>query len=189
MSIITEALKKVEKERKESQSSEAIAVSSAVDEGAGNISGGIDWHGRRQLAAFGLLIIVAIVFLSAANVFIISSADTDAPLPSQFTIAGDNQIGAETYAMAIHSNAEALEQNYSIFKKFGKVMKRAAPKDEFASNFELNGIIYDADNSWAIINNKMVKIGDIISGAKIVSISPQKAALLVNEKIYELSVK
>ncbi|MFH0839461.1 MAG: hypothetical protein V1883_00395 [Candidatus Omnitrophota bacterium] len=214
MSIITEALKKAEMERNSrinskeylnkalgprvdmSSHRKEAPVSSSVDNvltGSGRTAdqpaGKIGWRMSRPLVISGILIIGTIVFLSAMNVFIISSVDTKAVQSPQLTKSGSDYIEIETYTKAMYPDLVALEREPTIFKRLGRALKGITPKDEFISNFELNGIIYDADNSWAIINNQMVKIGDILSGAKILSISPQKVVLLYKEGVFDLSVR
>ncbi|MCG2705481.1 MAG: general secretion pathway protein GspB [Candidatus Omnitrophica bacterium] len=214
MSIITEALKKAEMERNSSINSKEYLnkalgprvdmsscrkeapVSSGIDDAptisgrtADQPAGKIDWRISRPVIISGILIIGAIIFLSAMNVFIISFVDTEAVQSPQLTKSGKDYIEVETYTKAMYPDLIALEREPTIFKRLGRALKGITPKDEFISNFELNGIIYDADNSWAIINNQMVKIGDILSGAKILSISPQKVVLLYKEEMFNLSAR
>lgn len=178
----------------ESGADEVLTVSDKAKFGhktAARAYGKIDWRiSRRPLIILGILIIGAILFLSAVNMFVISSVDTKIAQSPRFTNPGKDHIEVETYTNAMYPDIAALERESVISGRLDGALKGgAATKDEFTSNFELNGIIYDADNSWAIINNKMVKIGDILNGAKILSISPQKTVLLYKDETFDLSVR
>ncbi|MCK5662609.1 MAG: hypothetical protein KAI17_03935, partial [Thiotrichaceae bacterium] len=54
--------------------------------------------------------------------------------------------------------------------------------------FELNSILYSADRQHAIINNQLVKKGDVIDGAKLVRLQPDSVRLLSKGKIIDLKI-
>ena len=200
MSIITEALKKAEKQRSDTMTSKeylnrvmgpqldlsALTVSGKSVELPADIS---DKRLSRPLIISGILIVGAIVFLSVLNLFIFSSIDQTTAQSTYLTKPGGDYPEVETYTKAMYPDIEAIERRSSIFDKMGRVLLGVTKEDEFLSNFELNGIIYDADNSWAIINNKMVRTGDILSGAKILAISPSKVSLLFRSETFDLTVR
>lgn len=211
MSIITEALKKAEKERnkvidskeylnqilgpqvdmssyKKDMLDEQLAVSPAYDNTAPTVTAQ-NWRPSRSLLISGVLIIGAIVFLSVMNIFIISSPDVEKAVSGEASLSAKNAVDAETYTTAMRSDINLIEQKGTILGKMGRVLKGGAVQDEFLSNFTLNGIIYDTDNSWAIINNQMVKTGDILNGARVVSILPQKVVLVFKKETFNLTVK
>ncbi len=213
MSIITEALKKAEKERNKVIDSkeylnkilgpqigmssyrkdvldEQMPVSHIYDDPT-PIASTVDWRPGRSLLMSGILIIGAIIFLSAMNVFIISSPDPDGEKATsgETRLPSNTAIEAETYTTAMMSDINLIEQKATISGKTGRVLKGGAVTDEFLPNFTLNGIIYDTDNSWAIVNNKMVKTGDVLDGARIVSILPQKVVLIFKKEAFDLTVK
>jgi len=53
-------------------------------------------------------------------------------------------------------------------------------------NFTVQGIIYSETLSQAIINDKVVKVGDTIDGASIVSINKDSIIILFNGKKYNI---
>lgn len=211
MSIITEALKKAEKERNRVIDSKeylnkilgpqldlASYKKEVLDERPSLLpayedvksANGKERRPSRSLVISSVLVIGTILFLSAMNILIISSPDVKTTTSKDVTQRSDrNAIEAETYTTAMQPDINLIERKTTILDKMGRVLKGGAITDEFMSNFSLNGIIYDADNSWAIINNKMVKTGDVLDGAKVVSISPQKVVLLFKKETFDLVVK
>ena len=55
-----------------------------------------------------------------------------------------------------------------------------------AINLKVNGILWDGKIPTAIINSKVVKIGDIIFGKTVVDIEKDKVVVMENGKIYIL---
>ncbi len=53
----------------------------------------------------------------------------------------------------------------------------------------LNSILYSNERKHAIINNKLVKKGDVIAGAKLIRVEPQSVRLIAKGKIINLSLK
>ena len=201
MSIITEALKKAEKQRNETMASKEYLNRiigpqldlSTVNVSARNIDLPADNADKRlakPLVISGILIIGAIVFLSITNLVVISSIDRTTAQSMHLLKPGGDYMEVETYTKAMYPDIKAIERRSTIFDKMGRAILGGVTKeDEFLSNFELNGIIYDADNSWAIINNKMVRTGDILSGAKVLAISPSKVVLLFRSETFDLTVR
>lgn len=58
-----------------------------------------------------------------------------------------------------------------------------APK----SNFRLAGVLVSPDDSYCIINNKILRVGDNVQGAKLLSITPDGAILELNGKKISLA--
>ncbi|MBT3206169.1 MAG: hypothetical protein HOM14_05455 [Gammaproteobacteria bacterium] len=54
--------------------------------------------------------------------------------------------------------------------------------------FELNSILYSSNRQHAIINNQLVKKGDIINGAKLVGLKPDGVRLLSKGKFIDLKI-
>lgn len=211
MSIITEALKKAEKERNKVIHSKeylnkilgprtdmSLYKKDILDEQRPSLPvyddarpavNTADWRPSRSLLISGALIIGAILFLSAINIFIVSSPDVERAVSGEVSLPAKNAIEAETYTTAMQPDINLIEQKTTILGRMGRIIKGGTVRDEFLSNFTLNGIMYDTDNSWAIINNQMVKTGDILNGAQVVSISPQKVALVFKRETFDLTVK
>ncbi|MDD5681557.1 MAG: general secretion pathway protein GspB [Candidatus Omnitrophica bacterium] len=210
MSIITEALKKAEKERDKVINSKEylnkilgpkIDMSSYKKEvpdkqpltftAYENVkhASSMDWRPSRTLVVSSALIIGTIIFLSAMNVFVITSTDVKTATSEGTVRPAGNFIEAETYTTAMQPDINLIERKPTILDKMSRALKGGAITDEFMSNFTLNGIMYDTDNSWAIINNRMVRTGDVLDGAKIISISPQKVILTFKRETFGLTVK
>ncbi len=234
MSIIAEALKKAEKERdkvinsKEYMSkilgpqSDVSLCKKEAPEDTPVVNA--DRRPSRSLAISGILIIGAIVFLSAINMLIISAPDAERAAltaPAKTPMSGleaeaytgtvakclkrqnleylprregfqnfpEKAISQQSHTTTMQPDIKLVERGTGIMDRVGKVLTGTTMNDEFSSNFTLNGIIYDADNSWAIINNKMVKVGDMLDGAKVLAILPQKAVLIFKNKTFDLNVK
>ena len=47
----------------------------------------------------------------------------------------------------------------------------------FRPDFAINGIVYSSPNSYCIINGRVVQVGEKIDGAKLISVTPEKATL------------
>jgi hypothetical protein len=60
---------------------------------------------------------------------------------------------------------------------------------EAASDFILNGIFSDGENSYAIINNRVVREGDTITGAKVLNILAEQVVLEVQGKTLNIKIK
>ena len=54
--------------------------------------------------------------------------------------------------------------------------------------FELHSILYSSHRQHAIINNQLLKKGDIINGAKLVSLKPDSVRLLSKGKFIDLKI-
>ena len=75
-------------------------------------------------------------------------------------------------------------------EKIKKVpVSRTQARPDKNRSLELNSILYSSQRKHAIINNKLVKKGDIISGAKLIRVQPQSVRLISKGKIIDLSLK
>jgi len=61
------------------------------------------------------------------------------------------------------------------------------PMETSLPNFTVQGLIWGGDFPQAIINNKVLKVGDTIEDARIVSIDKAGVSLFYNERQYHLS--
>jgi len=52
----------------------------------------------------------------------------------------------------------------------------------------LSGIVHSSDSSFALINNRVVKIGDKVSGATVMKISENEVELKINDLKFKLSL-
>lgn len=53
----------------------------------------------------------------------------------------------------------------------------SAPSAAFRRNFNLSGIVYSPKDSYCIINDKIVKVGERVGGATLLEITPEKVVL------------
>lgn len=196
MSIITEALKKAEKEKDKKITSKEYIDKIFGPERKGTYEKEKFEEEKTQLQQVrqgktlivsGSLLVLAIIFLTVANLFLFPSADVETVIPPKpFDYAGE-PLEAEAYTDM--SREIVLIEDKSGFNGIAKVFKRKSTRQQLLSNFTLNGIVYDTDDSWAIINNRMVRTGDALDGAKIISIEPQKVVLNFEGEKFDLVVK
>lgn len=57
-----------------------------------------------------------------------------------------------------------------------------------APTWELNSILYSSQRRHAIINNKLVRQGDTVDGAKLVRLRPDSARLIAKSKVIDLKL-
>ena len=201
MSIITEALKKLERNRTisskeylnkilgpERNSSFKKATfetekSSTEDSGVSNAVYGVR---NRTLAISGVLLLLTIVFLIVTNIFLIPSLNVEVAKsehPADFKAPI-----AEAYT-DVKPEIALVEDKTDLINKMTKVLKGNLIQDEFMSNFKLSGIVYDTDDSWAIVNDKVVRAGDYLDGARVVSVAPHKVVLVYKDERFNLAVE
>jgi hypothetical protein len=58
-----------------------------------------------------------------------------------------------------------------------------------APNLNLNGIVYDNERPYAIVNNKVMLKGDTIEGAALIEIKQDSVKFVFNDKEFELRSK
>jgi hypothetical protein len=64
------------------------------------------------------------------------------------------------------------------------VVVKAPKKDPWI----LNSILYSSNRQHAIINNKLVRKGEVIGGAKLVSLKPDSVRLISRGKVVDLKL-
>lgn len=209
MSIITEALKKAEKERgksitskeylnkilgperkatykREKKPGEPQAQTKTSSSETRNIgSSNARYVRSKTLVTMGILLLLAIISLTAANVFMISTPEIEVAASGGTKEA---PAEAETYT-DMKSELSVIENDPTFMSKMTKVFRGDVLQNEFLSNFILNGIIYDDEKSWAIVNDEVVRVGDMLDGAKVISIAPKRVTLLFKEEKFDLAVK
>ena len=68
-------------------------------------------------------------------------------------------------------------------------VKTSTSKPKKKQSWVLNSILYSDQRQHAIINNKLVKKGDTIAGAKLIQVQPHGVRLLSKGKIIDLDLK
>lgn len=142
----------------------------------------------KVLIISGILLLVAIIFLTIANIFLIPSPGVKVLRSGRTSDVTDVPLEAEAYT-DVKSEIALIEDKAGLMDKMASVFKTGSVQEEFLSNFTLNGIVYDTEDSWAIINNKVVRVGERLAGAKVISIAPQKVVLLFKNEKFDLSVE
>ena len=72
-------------------------------------------------------------------------------------------------------------------KKSAQVVEKAEPVTEKPPVLTIQGLIWGGEISQAIVNNKVLKEGDSIEGAKVVSIRKNGITILYQGKEYEIA--
>ena len=216
MSIIAEALKRAEKERnkaiaskeymnkilgpqrKETFRREEFKGDKAVSKSAAIFSEGekeefqsiTDYiKNNKVLISAGGLVLSVIIFLTIVNTFLFQTPGVKTAAREKMpAFAKGEPLEAEAYT---DMNAEIvfIENKSGFMDKVANVFKGSSVREQFISKFTLNGIVWDIEDSWAVINNKIVRAGDIFEGAEVVSIEPQKATLIFKDEKFDLAVK
>lgn len=81
----------------------------------------------------------------------------------------------------------ALEK-FRLEKINNSPVNKAAIHAKKMKPLQLNSILYSSQRKHAIINNKLMKKGDVIRGAKLVSLHPYSVRLISKGKIIDLSL-
>jgi hypothetical protein len=96
-------------------------------------------------------------------------------VPPEMAVDYPRQEFPSTFGVAIFSKGLSPDET---------PVQTETPKE---ITFKLNGIIIDSEKRVAIINDTILKVGDIISGAKVMIIVKSKVVLKINSKDVVLS--
>lgn len=199
MSIIAEALKKVKKDRdrvrypeknivppkKTTESSPQSYSSSLFFRGEGaRPPKGRPSRNRTLITSVALLLLV-FAFLAVSNIFFAPSREVANVRTKIITDDTGVDIEAEGYS-DLKREIVIIERKEGIIDKVSGALKGMSAKDEFSASFSLNGIVYDSVDPWAIINNEVVRAGDELDGARIISIAPRRVVLLFRNEKFDL---
>mgnify|MGYP001038811363 CR=1 FL=1 len=64
----------------------------------------------------------------------------------------------------------------------------APVKKQAAQQWVLSSILYSSQRKHAIINNQLVKQGEMVQGARLIRLTPHSARLRVKGRVIELTV-
>lgn len=138
----------------------------------------------KTLIISGILLLSTIIFLTIINIFLIPS-----PKVKVATSVGTSKI-TETPVMAeAYTDMKSEIHKTNFVGKMTRVFRSDLVQNGILSSFKLNGIVYDDEDSWAVINNKVARVGDTLDGATVISIAPQKVTIIFQNKRYDLAVK
>ncbi|MFC1807849.1 thioredoxin domain-containing protein [Candidatus Omnitrophota bacterium] len=90
------------------------------------------------------------------------------------------QSVTQRYGDAAKEEPKEQEQKQKIFPWGKAKTEKEIVKKKSKRVFDLTGIVYDAQNPGAIINNELVYVGDSIGGARVLEINEQEVTLSKN---------
>ncbi len=170
MSIIHDALKKAQTETKKQDFPSA--------QPAGRLE--IDFQKRKQGLNWGPIFVVLVLLLITGPII--------APVFSTPFKQANAQVAAAPKPMAATSDAEgrvelaslpaAAEEAASTRQaQFGIEETMMIPTPYSRPNFALSGIIYSPQDSYCLINDKVIRVGESIEGAKLAKVTPEEVTL------------
>lgn len=176
MSIINDALKKAQKEK---ESFIPLAVEANV---------GLQVH-KKHGFNWGPIFVLLVLFLITGPIIapffaapFKREAAAGASLPKTISVGQKllqdpallqkNQVGA--LPGAVRKGQFGIEES-SLLPTPGPI--GATLIGAFQTNFNLSGIVYSPKESYCIINDKIVKVGEQVSGATLLEITPEKVML------------
>lgn len=184
MSIIYDALKKIEK----------------VGSGTPAVVTDKQKNSLRIIAILFLPVVISGVF--AANKFFDYISRSEAKLPSldkavslspaktqalppvkAQTSLPDGTGAAVSVVQPAVKQASPLAVGATSPNKLPEEVRKTQPPE-----LTLSGIVRSADSSFALINNRVVKIGDKISGATVMQISESEVELKIDDLKFKLSL-
>ncbi|MBL7071785.1 MAG: hypothetical protein ISS26_06420 [Candidatus Omnitrophica bacterium] len=216
MSIIADALSKAKKDRDRAKRPEEVIASEKIQVpvkeifesqarlasepssvgGREVIASRVSPPARKTLVISVIFLLAVFVFLAVFNQFFMPSSGVvkvtarDTSDESAVSVSEVSGTSAEAEAYSdVKSEFVVIERREGIIDKMSQALKGNSAKDEFFANFTLSGIVYDAQESWAIVNNKVMRSGDELGGARIISIAPEKVVFLFRNEKLDLGVK
>jgi hypothetical protein len=71
-----------------------------------------------------------------------------------------------------------LSRPHQVKRQFG-IEEAALPRaaQNVTTRFAMNGLVYSSDESYALINGKVLRTGDSVGGARLLEITPDGAVL------------
>jgi hypothetical protein len=209
MSIITEALKKAEKEREKAIVSKEymnkilgperkatykrgepkiekpkLRPKAAVSKNESIEFLHLHYVKSKTLIVAGILLLSTIIFLAIINIFLIPSPEVKVA-----TSVGTSEITEAPVRAEAYTDMKSEIHETDFVGKMARVLRSDLVQNGVLSSFKLNGIVYDDEDSWAVINNKVARVGDALDGATVISIAPQRVTILFQNKRYDLAVR
>ncbi|MEW6101790.1 MAG: hypothetical protein AB1481_05790 [Candidatus Omnitrophota bacterium] len=164
MSVIYDALKKVEK----AQGKET----------------GADASGNKR--SFFLKSTKILLYFSASCVGLILGSIIFGTLSKKPAIAKKIALAKEAIPEAI---SRVVEKPIPIPQSAPEKEDAPASKEEARIGFSLNGIFFSEGKGFALLNNKVVMEGDYLEGAVVQKINPEDITLLVDGASLTLSTR
>ncbi len=170
MSIIHDALKKAQVETKKQDFSTAQPTSHT-----GPIE--IDIHRRKHGLNWGPVFVVLVLLLITGPIIApvfstpFKHANPQAALANRAAViapAADERV--EVAGVPADATAPTRQAQFGIEEAM-------IPTPYMRPNFALSGIIYSPQDSYCLINDKVVRLGESIDGAKLSKVTPQEVTL------------
>lgn len=140
--------------------------------------------------------ICIIIAVCCASIFFPLIAEVSAA-PKQFELMQeaekqekDTQSEFTITRPKVEYKADALEDPFTepfVTSKATGTNASSNSVETSLPNFTVQGLIWGGNFPQAIINNKVLKVGDTIEGARIISIDKAGVSLFFNERQYRLS--
>ncbi len=181
MSIINEALKKAGREKR--------ALSSAQDQPVvrtGISVGGfsIEMERKKSKMNWGPIFVLLVLFLITGPIItpIFSSPFKGVGLLGNTTAVETTSAlkpAPETQIAGLPVSTESENRKSQFGVEEASIFQALAQQSHIIQTpyLKLSGIVYSSDASYCIINNKIVKIGEDVQGAKLTGVTPKEAIL------------
>ncbi len=144
---------------------------------------------RHALGVAGILFTAAFIVLAGVNSYLMPVPDTTENIALREEQAETIPLVAEAYS-DMTREIRTIDRRTPVMSRISRAFGLSDnAKAEFFSSFTLNGIVYDGINSWALINNEVVRLGDGIGEATLVGVAPRRAVLLYKNELFDLIVQ
>lgn len=191
MSIVTEALSKAQKNRlKESKEATREKEISPV-EGIFRIKEVPESISNKKVQVSGKFYLIVFLFISIviffAGLFFFPKVKGDVPQENSITshVLSESKVNVGSPLVeASHKTAVPFSET----KKDPVIIKADNNKSK-APLPVLNGIMFTSDHPTAILNDKIVSTGDMLSGFKIIKISPDSVEISNTNDTYRLDLR
>ncbi|MDP2920812.1 MAG: hypothetical protein Q8O12_00385 [Candidatus Omnitrophota bacterium] len=149
---------------------------------------GVENKKRIELTLTGIGVII-LIFLLANSILKPKANKT-------VTGSGDNPASEGSIVSFTNSEPRATPVRRSLgeggsdakWRRDPFLLEATVVKEEGVDNLTLNGVISDSANSYAIINNDVVKLGDKVNGMTVVEIREKSVVLDENGQKHTLEL-
>ncbi|MCX6355952.1 MAG: hypothetical protein NTZ78_13780 [Candidatus Aureabacteria bacterium] len=175
MSIIFEALKRIEREKREDDPTGCSSIVFALPEEETRREAPVSrWKGSVRAALVAIPCVCLLLLFINPRWFGYSTAPPSPPAiaaPQLPPAIAAPQLPAPPIIKEVHLEAKSiLPLAPELPTKPQEPAPAAEPQKANIPELHLKGISHTGNKSWAFINDKMVKLGDEIEGAEIVEI-------------------
>ena len=174
MSIINEALKKANREK------ENIPVGQSQESAKKNL--GMELEKKRARVNWGPVFVLLVLFLITGPIIapIFSTPFKRGSFSSYYASATADRVNQSPNGaqMAVAARSEtSLNRRAQFAIEEAPVFHNVAPQNPQPPPLSLSGIVYSPTDAYCIINNKIVKTGEEVQGARLVKITAEEVVL------------